>query len=90
MTTSRERILTALNHKTPDRIPIDFSGHRSSGIAAVVYPKLRRLLGLPEKTVRVYDVIQQLAIIDEDVLDILGVDTGTSWHAAVGPLDHDR
>lgn len=75
MTTSRERILTALNHKTPDRIPIDFSGHRSSGIAAVVYPKLRRLLGLPEKTVRVYDVIQQLAIIDEDVLDILGVDT---------------
>jgi len=75
MTTSRERMLTALNHKTPDRIPIDFSGHRSSGIAAVVYPKLRRLLGLPEKTVRIYDVIQQLALIDEDVLDTLGVDT---------------
>jgi len=75
MITSRERVLTALNHKTPDRIPIDFSGHRSSGISAVVYPKLRRLLGLPEKTVRVYDVIQELAIIDEDLLDILGVDT---------------
>jgi len=68
-------MLTALNHKTPDRIPFDFSGHRSSGIAAVVYPKLRRLLGLPEKTIRVYDVIQQLALIDEDVLDTLGVDT---------------
>jgi len=29
--TSRERILAALNHRQPDRIPIDFSAHRSFG-----------------------------------------------------------
>ncbi len=73
--TSRERILDALDHKETDRIPVDFSGHRSSGIAAIVYPDLRRQLGLPFRPVRVYDMIQQLAIVDEDVLERFGVDT---------------
>jgi uroporphyrinogen decarboxylase len=73
--TSRERILAALNHREPDRVPIDFSGHRSSGIAAMAYPKLRKFLGLQPKPVRVYDIVQQLAIVDEDVLDRFGVDT---------------
>jgi uroporphyrinogen decarboxylase len=73
--TSRERILTALSHREPDRVPIDFSGHRSSGIAAMAYPKLREFLGLAPKPIRVYDVVQQLAIVDEDVLDRFGVDT---------------
>ena len=72
--TSRERVLAALNHVEPDRIPIDLSGHRSSGIAAIVYPKLRDYLGLPPRPVRVYDVIQQLAVVDADVLDRFGVD----------------
>lgn len=54
---------------------VDFGGHRSSGIAALAYPRLRQALGLPPKTVRVYDVIQQLAIIDEDILDLFNVDT---------------
>jgi uroporphyrinogen decarboxylase len=73
--TSRERVLTALSHREPDRVPIDCSGHRSSGISALLYPKLRQYLGLPSRPVRVYDIIQQLAIIDEDLLDLLGVDT---------------
>lgn len=73
--TSRERVLAALEHRQPDRVPVDFGGHRSSGIAALAYPKLRKALGLPPRTVRVYDPIQQLAIIDEDVLDRFGVDT---------------
>jgi len=73
--TSRDRVLAALEHREPDRVPIDLSGHRSSGIAAIVYPKLRELLGLPPRTIRVYDPIQQLAIVDEDVLDQFGVDT---------------
>lgn len=54
---------------------MDFGGHRSSGIAALAYPGLRKALGLPPKTVRVYDVIQQLAVIDDDVLDLFNVDT---------------
>jgi uroporphyrinogen decarboxylase len=72
---SRSRVLAALNHQEPDRVPIDFSGHRSSGIAALAYARLRRYLGLKEKPIRVYDPIQQLAIVDDDVLERFGVDT---------------
>jgi uroporphyrinogen decarboxylase len=73
--TSRERVLAALEHKETDCVPVDLSGHRSSGIAAIAYPKLRKLLDLPPKPIRVYDIIQQLAIVDDDVLDRFGIDT---------------
>jgi len=73
--TSRERVLTAFAHTQPDTVPIDFSGHRSSGMAAIAYAGLRRHLGLPQRPVRVYDPIQQLAVIDDDVLGRFGVDT---------------
>ncbi len=72
---SRERVLAALNHQEPDRVPICFSGHRSSGIAAIAYARLRDYLGLPKRPIRVYDPVQQLAIVDSDVLDMFGVDT---------------
>jgi len=71
----RERILAALSHRETDRVPIDFSGHRSSGISAIAYAGLRKYLGLEERPVRVYDPVQQLAIVDSDVLDLFGVDT---------------
>ncbi len=72
---SRERVLTTFDHREPDRVPIDFSGHRSSGIAAMAYARLRDFLGLPKLPIRVYDPVQQLAIVDEDVLQRFGVDT---------------
>ena len=73
--TSRERVLAALDHREADRVPIDFSGHRSSGIMAIAYARLRDFLGLPKKPIRVYDPVQQLAIVDEDVLERFRVDT---------------
>lgn len=73
--TSQERILATLNHQEPDRVPVDLSGHRSSGIMAMAYARLRDFLGLPKKPIRVYDPVQQLAIVDEDVLARFQVDT---------------
>ena len=73
--TGQERVRQALNHRAPDRVPVDLSGHRSSGIAAIAYRRLRDYLGLPKKTIRVYDPLQQLAIVDEEVLDRFGIDT---------------
>lgn len=72
--TSRERVLMSLNHKEPPQVAVDFGGHRSSGIAAMAYQGLRRQLGLEAKPTYVYDIIQQLAIIHDDVLDRLRVD----------------
>ncbi len=73
--THRERILQAFEFKESDRVPIDLSGHRSSGIAAMAYPRLRKFLDLDERPVRVYDPVQQLAVLDRDILDHYGVDT---------------
>jgi uroporphyrinogen decarboxylase len=71
----RDRVLASMNHIEMGRVPIDLSGHRSSGVSAIAYARLREYLGLPERPVRVYDVIQQLAVIDDDVLDYFDVDT---------------
>ena len=73
--TGRERVLAAFTREQTDRIPVDLGGHRSSGIAAIAYAKLREHLGLEARPIRVYDQIQQLAIIDEDVLQRFGSDT---------------
>lgn len=73
--TSRERVLKAFDFSSSDRIPVDFSGHRSSGLSASEYPKLRKALGLKPMPIRIYDPVQQLAVLDEDVLDLLGIDT---------------
>lgn len=73
--TSRQRVLQAFSFKSSDRIPIDFSGHRSSGLSASIYPGLRKALGFSPKPIRIYDPIQQLVVLDEDVLDFFGVDT---------------
>ena len=74
MTTSRERVLKAVNHQEPDRVPIDLGSHRSSGIMAIAYNKLKQHLGINEGNLYVYDMIQQLAIIEPPVLDRFGVD----------------
>lgn len=77
---SRERILATLEHREPDRVAIDFAGHRSSGIMAQVYPALRAALGLPPSTLYVYDFIQQLAVVEDDVLDAVGADVVEIGH----------
>jgi len=72
--TSRERVLDALNHVQTDRAPIDFSGHRSSGIMAIAYARLKQALGIRSGGIYVYDMLQQLAIVEPEVLDALGID----------------
>lgn len=71
---SRERILAAVNHKEPDRVPIDLGATPSSGISAIAYGNLKSFLGVKEGHNRVYDVVQQLAQPEETILDRFGVD----------------
>jgi uroporphyrinogen decarboxylase len=47
--TSRQRALAALNHKEPDRVPIDVGSHGASLIRREPYEGARRLWGLPEE-----------------------------------------
>jgi uroporphyrinogen decarboxylase len=71
---SRERVLTALNHKEPDRVPFDMGGTVVTGIQAKAYRRLRDYLGLPKKEAIIIDILQQLALVDDDVMEKLGVD----------------
>lgn len=71
---SRERVRTALDHREPDRIPLDLGGSRMTGIHVRAYAALRAALGLPEAAIRVGDLTQQLAEVDTDVMDLLGCD----------------
>lgn len=72
--TSRERVLTTLAHREPDRVPIDFGGMRSTGIMAIAYNRLKAHLGITEGETRVYDTMQQLALPEQPVLDRFHVD----------------
>jgi len=71
----RERVLKALSHQEPDRIPIDFGGTVDSTISALSYPELRQALGLARSTTTIQDIYQYTAVIEEDVRRVLRVDT---------------
>jgi len=74
MVTSRERVVRALNHQQPDRVPLDLGGTSVTGISASTLYRLRQGLGLPERPVRVPEPFQMLGAVDDDVLEALGVD----------------
>lgn len=71
----RQRALTALNHKEPDRIPYDLDGTNQSGIHRIAYHNLLSYLGIQKDEIPIRDPIQQLAYVHEDVLERLKVDT---------------
>ena len=83
--TARERVLATIEHREPDRVPSDFGGMRSTGIMAVAYNRLRQELGLEPKPARMYDLVQQLSVPDDDVLDRFHVDVVDLGHLLPPP-----
>jgi hypothetical protein len=76
MTTSRQRVETALNHQPPDRVPLDLGASAVTGMHVSSVYKLRQALGLdpPETQVKVVEPYQLLGEIKPDLIDALGVD----------------
>jgi len=72
---SRERVLLALDHREPDRVPFDLGSTQVTGISIRAYERLREHLGLDRREPQICDLIQQLAYPHQDVLDRLQVDT---------------
>jgi uroporphyrinogen decarboxylase len=70
--TSRQRVLTALNHREPDRVPIDLGGFQT-GIHKKAYIELLDYLGI-EDQVMILDPVQQLAQSCEELLERFHVD----------------
>ncbi len=71
---SRERVLLTLDHKEPDRIPFDLGGCSQTGIQIDAYKNLLNFLHL-DKPVEIIDIVQCLAGIDEEILELFKVDT---------------
>jgi uroporphyrinogen decarboxylase len=71
--TSRDRVLRALRHEQPDRIPIDLGGNQT-GIHKFAYQALIAHLGI-EDEIQIVDAVQQLAQPCEALLERLHVDT---------------
>ena len=86
--TSRERILTALQHKQPDRVPVDIGATPSSGISAIAYTRLVKHLGMDHARTQVYDTVQELARPSEEVLNLFGADA-LDIHRAFDAEDQD-
>lgn len=72
--TSRERVLTAIDHREPDRLPIDCGAMRSTGIMAIAYNRLKEHLGITTGDTRVFDSVQQLAVPEQWYLDRFRID----------------
>ncbi len=71
--TPRQRVLTALNHQPPDRVPIDLGGNQT-GIHKLAYQALLDHLGIRDEMV-IMDAVQQLAQPCEALLQRFHVDT---------------
>lgn len=72
--TSKERVIAAIEHRTPDRIPVDFGSSFITGIHCSVVEQLRRHYGLEERPVKVCEPYQMLGEVEEDLLDAMGCD----------------
>ena len=73
---SRQRVKSALNHRKPDRVPLDLGATVVSGMHVTSVYKLRQALALdrPGTPVKVIEPYQMLGEIAPDLLDALGVD----------------
>jgi len=72
---SRERMITALNHKEPDKVPIDFGGTLATIITRDANTALRSYLGLPQEDPEVAEIMCNTVRVSEDILQLYEVDT---------------
>jgi uroporphyrinogen decarboxylase len=72
--TSRERVMQSLNHKEPDRVPIDLGATIVSSIVKKAYIELKQHLGMPVGEIKMLDHVQQLPYVDDKLMERFGVD----------------
>jgi len=72
--TGKERLIKALNHREPDRVPVDFGGTAVTGIHVSRVAALRDRYGLEKRPVKIHEPYQMLGLIDDDLKDAMGLD----------------
>lgn len=92
--TSRKRVLTALNHQEPDRVPLDLGGTIVTGIHEVAYRRLLKHLQLESLELEIEDPVQQLARVHPEVkqrlkVDVAGIAPGKGRGRAIKSWSED-
>ncbi len=72
--TRRERLAQALNHKEPDRVPVDFGSTAVTGMHHTIVAALRERYGLGNRPVKVHEPYQMLGLIEDDLQRALDLD----------------
>ena len=72
--TSREKLLQALDHRAGS-VPIDFGATPITGMHCSAVAALRDHYGLEPRPVKVHEPYQMLGLLEDDLLDAIGVDT---------------
>jgi hypothetical protein len=70
----RQRVLDALAHREPDRVPIDFGSTTVTGIHVSCVAALHDYFGLEKRLVKVHEPFQMLGLLEEDLKQVLGID----------------
>ncbi len=77
--TGRDRVLAAINHEEPDRVPIVIGASNATGMKAGPYHGLKRLLGLDGEDRYMYDwpelgtILPEEAVLERLHADVRGV-----------------
>jgi hypothetical protein len=72
---SKDRVTLSLNHKVPDKVPVDFGGTGQTGIHISCVEDLRNYYELDKKPVKAVEPYQMLGLIEDDLKDCIGIDT---------------
>ncbi len=72
---SRKRVINAIEHKPVDRYPIDLGANIATGISTFAYHNLRKYLGMSTDNIEIFEPVQMLARVDNDIAEYFHVDT---------------
>jgi hypothetical protein len=71
--TPRKRLDNTLHHRDPGKVVVDMGSTSITGINANALAALRDALGLEKRPIKVYEPLQLLGIVEEDLREALGL-----------------
>ena len=86
--THRERVLKAISHEQPDRVPIDLGGTINSSIVVEAYERLKTEFDINSRNVPL-NLMMRVVHVDEEILEKLDIDVRnvTLWFPRNGDGD---
>lgn len=85
----RDRVLAALNHEEPDRVPLDLGGNNTT-LMVGTYERLKAFLGMEELPTRLLSKTWQIIEPDSQILERLSIDTRYLFPSAKLPDESSR